>query len=139
MNHLLTNHLPAHIFLPIITRETPGLMPKPDPAGILHIAQEWGLEDRGDSLIMVSVFLIGLFIHIYIHTRVFVMDMANSIQVGDSIDDMTAGHMAGATTVLLLNERNRHLMEHAHTDVCIEKLDELIAILENGVRVSSAL
>lgn len=56
MNHLLTNHLPAHIFVPIITRETPGLIPKPDPAGILHIAQEWGLEDRGDSLIMVIAF-----------------------------------------------------------------------------------
>lgn len=114
-------------------------MPKPDPAGILHIAQEWGLEDRGDSLIMVSAFLVSwfdLFIHIYI---VLMIDMANSIQVGDSIDDMTAGHMAGATTVLLLNERNRHLMEHVHTDVCIERLDELITILENGVRVSSAL
>lgn len=49
---------------------------------------------------------------------------------------MTAGHMAGATTVLLLNERNRHLIEHAHTDVCIERLDELIPILENGVRAS---
>lgn len=49
---------------------------------------------------------------------------------------MTAGHMAGAATVLLLNERNRHLMQHAHTDVCIERLDELIGILEDGVRVS---
>ncbi|RJE19884.1 HAD superfamily hydrolase [Aspergillus sclerotialis] len=83
-------------------------MPKPDPAGILHIAQEWGLDDRGDSLIM----------------------------VGDSIDDMTAGHMAGAVTVLLLNERNRHLMDHAHTDICIERLDELIGILDEGVRIS---
>lgn len=55
VSHLLNNHLPAHIFLPIITRETPGLMPKPDPAGILHIAQEWGLDDRADSLIMVRV------------------------------------------------------------------------------------
>ena len=52
--HLLQNHLPAHVFLPIITRETPGLLPKPDPAGILHIAREWGLADRGEGLIMVS-------------------------------------------------------------------------------------
>lgn len=57
-------------------------------------------------------------------------------QVGDSIDDMTAGHMAGAVTVLLLNERNRHLIDHAHTDICIERLDELIGILEDGVRIS---
>lgn len=53
-------------------------------------------------------------------------------QVGDSIDDMTAGHMAGAMTVLLLNERNRPLMNHEHTDLWIERLDELIGILEDG-------
>lgn len=52
--HLLKNHLPSHVFLPIITRETPGLLPKPDPAGILHIAREWGLENRAENLIMVS-------------------------------------------------------------------------------------
>lgn len=54
--HLLDNHLPKHIFVPIVTRETPGLKPKPDPAGIMHIAQEWGLTDaRG--LIMVFIYL----------------------------------------------------------------------------------
>ncbi|KAF9891966.1 hypothetical protein FE257_002929 [Aspergillus nanangensis] len=104
VRHLLENHLPAHVFLPIITRETPGLLPKPDPAGILHISQEWGLENRGENLIM----------------------------VGDSIDDMTAGHTAGAATVLLVNDHNGHLKEHAHTDVCIERLDELIEILDRG-------
>lgn len=54
------------------------------------------------------------------------------IQVGDSIDDMTSGHAAGAATVLLVNERNSHLREHAHTDLCITRLDELIDILEGG-------
>ncbi|KAL4792073.1 HAD-like domain-containing protein [Aspergillus venezuelensis] len=101
---LLQNHLPEHIFMPIITRETPGLLPKPDPAGILHIAKEWGLENRGEGLIM----------------------------VGDSIDDMSAGHAAGAATVLLLNDHNGHLKEHMHTDLVIEKLHELIDILESG-------
>ncbi|PWY88530.1 HAD superfamily hydrolase, partial [Aspergillus heteromorphus CBS 117.55] len=99
---LLDNHLPTHLFLPIITRETPGVLPKPDPAGILHIASEWGVG--ADGLIM----------------------------VGDSIDDMTAGHAAGAATVLLLNEHNAHLKEHRHTDLCIERLDQLIGVLEGG-------
>lgn len=54
VRHLLENHLPAHVFVPIITRETPGLLPKPDPAGILHIAQEWDLANGGENLIMVS-------------------------------------------------------------------------------------
>ncbi|KAJ5935534.1 hydrolase, partial [Penicillium verhagenii] len=104
VRYLLNNHLPEHIFLPIITRDTPNVIPKPDPAGILHIAQEWGLTNRAENLIM----------------------------VGDSIDDMTAGHMAGAATVLLVNERNAHLKEHAHTDLCINRLDDLIEILEQG-------
>lgn len=52
--------------------------------------------------------------------------------VGDSIDDMTAGHMAGAATVLLLNELNAHLKEHPHTDLCIKQLDDLVGILEEG-------
>ncbi|KAJ5416003.1 hypothetical protein N7465_004698 [Penicillium sp. CMV-2018d] len=103
VQNLIANHLDGHIFLPIITRDTPNLLPKPDPAGILHIASEWGLAN-GENLIM----------------------------VGDSIDDMTAGHMAGAATVLLLNERNVHLKEHPHTDLCIKRLDDLVGILEEG-------
>ncbi|KAJ5814812.1 hydrolase [Penicillium riverlandense] len=102
--HLIQSHLPSHIFLPIITRDTPDIIPKPDPAGILHIAQGWGLSNRAENLIM----------------------------VGDSIDDMTAGHTAGAATVLLLNDRNVHLQEHAHTDLCISRLDDLVDILERG-------
>lgn len=45
---------------------------------------------------------------------------------------MTAGHTAGAATVLLVNERNGHLREHAHTDLFISRLDELVDILEQG-------
>ncbi|MCJ1385655.1 hypothetical protein MMC17_008778 [Xylographa soralifera] len=102
VTHLLSTFLPGHVFAPIITRDF--RPPKPHPAGILHIARQWGLEDGGKGLIM----------------------------VGDSIDDMTAGHHAGAATVLLVNEVNEHLKEHEHTDVCIGRLDDLISVLENG-------
>ena len=102
VNHLLTTFLPSSEFHPIITREF--RPPKPDPAGILHIAKQWMHEDGGDSLIM----------------------------VGDSIDDMTAGFHAGAATVLLVNDVNKHLAEHQHTDLVVKRLDELIEILENG-------
>ena len=54
VQYLIQNHLPTHDFLPIITRDTPDLLPKPDPAGILFIAQQWGLTDGASSLIMVS-------------------------------------------------------------------------------------
>ncbi|EOA90174.1 uncharacterized protein SETTUDRAFT_167115 [Exserohilum turcica Et28A] len=102
VTHLLTTFLPKSVFSPIVTREF--RPPKPDPAGILHIAKDWGLQNGGESLIM----------------------------VGDSIDDMTAGHRAGAATVLLLNDVNSHLAEHEHTDFVVTQLDELIDVLENG-------
>jgi HAD superfamily hydrolase (TIGR01549 family) len=102
VEHLLTTFLPSSKFYPIITREF--RPPKPDPAGILHIAKDWMHEDGGDSLIM----------------------------VGDSIDDMTAGYRAGAATVLLVNDVNKHLVEHQHTDLVVKQLDDLIEILENG-------
>jgi HAD superfamily hydrolase (TIGR01549 family) len=102
VEHLLTTFLPSSKFSPIITREF--RPPKPDPAGILHIAKQWMHEDGGDSLIM----------------------------VGDSIDDMTAGHRAGAATVLLVNDANKHLVEHEHTDLVVKQLDDLIDVLENG-------
>ena len=101
--HLLETFLPSSKFSPIVTREF--RPPKPDPAGILHIAKDWGCEDGGESLIM----------------------------VGDSVDDMTAGFRAGAVTVLLINDENRHLAEHQHTDLTIRKLNDLIRILENGL------
>lgn len=45
---------------------------------------------------------------------------------------MTAGYGAGAATVLILNSRNSHLKDHEHTDLWIERLDDLIEILERG-------
>ncbi|KAF2030684.1 HAD-like protein [Setomelanomma holmii] len=102
VEHLLNTFLPSSKFHPVVTREF--RPPKPDPAGILHIAKQWMHEDGGSGLIM----------------------------VGDSIDDMTAGFRAGAATVLLVNDVNRHLANHEHTDLVVKQLDELIGILEGG-------
>ncbi|PVH98261.1 HAD-like protein [Periconia macrospinosa] len=77
--------------------------PKPSPAGILHIASTWNLP-AATSLIM----------------------------VGDSLDDMLAGHRAGAATVLLLNDVNVDLEGHECTDFVIRELGELVGILEDG-------
>ena len=52
--------------------------------------------------------------------------------MGDSLDDMTAGRRAGAATVLVANEVNKAVVEHADTDLVITRLDELVDILENG-------
>ncbi|KAI4230913.1 MAG: hypothetical protein LQ349_005944, partial [Xanthoria aureola] len=102
VTHLLQTFLPGKTFSPIITRDF--RPPKPDPAGILHIAQAWDLQDGAESLIM----------------------------VGDSLDDMVAGYKAGAATVLLACKENEGLVEHECTGVAIGRLDELVGMLEEG-------
>jgi phosphoglycolate phosphatase-like HAD superfamily hydrolase len=147
VNNLLAKFLTGSIFHPIVTRDF--RPPKPDPAGILHIARSWGLvrnagasevglptdpttttttterqrqeEEEGDDDLVQT------------HTGEEVADASSLIMVGDSIDDMTAGRRAGAKTVLLVNDVNQHLVDHEHTDLVISRLDELIEILENGL------
>ncbi|KAF2773791.1 HAD-like protein [Teratosphaeria nubilosa] len=116
VNHLLEKNIPSHInpFSPIITRDF--RPPKPSPAGILHIAHAWGLtgsasvpasppEERRLPLVM----------------------------VGDSVDDMASGRDAGALTVLLRSEGKEELERDERTDVVVGRLDELIALLEEGL------
>lgn len=55
-------------------------------------------------------------------------------KVGDSVDDMAAGRSAGATTVLLANPENQDLARDERTDVVVERLDELVGLLEGGLR-----
>ncbi|KAM3536569.1 hypothetical protein MY4038_000024 [Beauveria bassiana] len=113
VDHLLAKFLAYTTFAPVITRDFQP--PKPSPAGILHIAQQWERRRQRDN-----------------DSAPVSADATGLIMVGDSIDDMTAGRTAGATTVLLVNDANRELVEHAHTDLVISRLDELVDILENG-------
>ncbi|KAK0355572.1 hypothetical protein LTR91_009910 [Friedmanniomyces endolithicus] len=107
----------AHIkpFSPIITRDFKP--PKPSPAGILHIAHAWGITD----------------------TAAVPQTPAGErplplIMVGDSIDDMVAGYEAGALTVLLKSEGKEELEVDPRTDVVISRLDELIELLDEGLK-----
>lgn len=52
--------------------------------------------------------------------------------VGDSVDDMVAGYQAGAATVLLANEGNGELKGHVCTGMWVERLNELVRVLEGG-------
>ncbi|KAI1500850.1 HAD-like domain-containing protein [Biscogniauxia marginata] len=142
--HLLAKFLAGSAFAPVVTREF--RPPKPDPAGLLFIARSWGLvasgrrkrsDDGGgaaangheESKKGPAVDGEG---HDDDEQHAVVGDGSNLIMVGDSIDDMTAGRKAGAATVLLVNDANRHLAEHDHTDLVIERLDELIDVLDGG-------
>jgi phosphoglycolate phosphatase-like HAD superfamily hydrolase len=53
--------------------------------------------------------------------------------VGDSIDDMIAGYEAGALTVLVRSEGKEELEVDPRTHVIVERLDELIGLLEGGI------
>ncbi|KIX00730.1 uncharacterized protein Z518_09795 [Rhinocladiella mackenziei CBS 650.93] len=131
VHHLLSNHLPGEKFEPIITRETGGVKPKPSPEGLWMIAQAWGLdrEIHGGLENLNSTAK---------STRLDPLELAKRylgsglIMVGDSIDDMAAGHRAGAATVLLANDENEELAKHEYTSLSIRRLDELIDILERG-------
>ncbi|KAL2130466.1 hypothetical protein VTI74DRAFT_6352 [Chaetomium olivicolor] len=148
VNNLLTKFLAGHVFAPIVTRDF--RPPKPDPAGILHIARSWGLVRKSTGEAGVPADLrdeeerraAGEGKHegeadegnlLQTEAGQEVADASGLIMVGDSIDDMTAGRRAGAKTVLLVNDVNRHLANHEHTDWVISRLDELIEVLENGL------
>jgi phosphoglycolate phosphatase-like HAD superfamily hydrolase len=53
--------------------------------------------------------------------------------VGDSIDDIIAGYEAGALTVLVRSEGKEELEVDPRTDVVVERLDELVGLLEEGI------
>ena len=99
-------------FWPVVTRDFNP--PKPHPAGILHIAKSWGLtknkegEGEGEG------------------------DASGLIMVGDSMDDMLAGRRAGAATVLLLHGDNGHVKGEGVVDLVVDRLDELVGVLEGG-------
>lgn len=143
VNHLLTKFLSSvEPFAPIVTREF--RPPKPDPAGILQIARSWGFtrppSNEGNSA-PASGKRLRVDAEGERHQEVVESgsgdvegDASALIMVGDSIDDMTAGHRAGAATVLLVNPANEHLAEHPHTDLVVTRLDELIPVLEEGFK-----
>lgn len=143
VNHLLTKFLSSvEPFAPIVTREF--RPPKPDPAGILHIARSWGFTQPlpdGENSTPARGERVSIDAKVEVHGEVVesgssdvVGDASGLIMVGDSIDDMTAGHKAGAATVLLVNPANEHLAEHPHTDLVVTRLDDLIRVLEEGFR-----
>jgi phosphoglycolate phosphatase-like HAD superfamily hydrolase len=164
VHHLLSTFVADSVFHPIVTRDF--RPPKPDPAGILHIAKTWGLTRPRENAVGGATSTVGDAdarnaggvpaseaskesgvtarsgngVTAAVTSKkqeadgqdVVVGDASGLIMVGDSIDDMTAGRRAGAATVLLVNDVNAHLVEHAHTDLVISRLDELVDILEGG-------
>lgn len=54
------------------------------------------------------------------------------IMVGDTSDDIIAGHQAGAATVLLANDENGDAAKMKEVDLVIGEVEELIGVLEEG-------
>lgn len=116
-------------FYPIITRETPNVTAKPSPQGLWHIARSWNPAAAGNSTTSGTNGLLRPDDPLEIARREL---GAHMIMVGDSIDDMVAGHRAGAATVLLVNDENEYLVDDEYTDLAIRRLDDLIPVLEHG-------
>ena len=116
-------------FYPIITRETPNVAAKPSPAGLWHIARVWNPAATDNSSTSHTNGLLKPDDPLEIARHQL---GAHMIMVGDSIDDMVCGHRAGAATVLLVNEENEYLVDDDYVDLAIQRLDDLIPVLENG-------
>ena len=117
VTHLLETHLPSHIdpFHPIVTRDFKP--PKPSPAALLHIAHSWGIvasPQIPDS-----------------DPRERLLPM---VMVGDSVDDIASGWEAGALTVLVRSAGKEELEGDERVDVVLGRLDELVGLLERGLR-----
>jgi phosphoglycolate phosphatase-like HAD superfamily hydrolase len=125
VHHLLDTYLPGVTFEPIITRETEAVEPKPSPEGLWACSRAWGLgegvngegiEKKSEDVLELARSVLG----------------GGIIMVGDSIDDMKAGRRAGAATMLLVNEENAHLAEDECTDRTVERLDDIVGLLDRG-------
>lgn len=119
-------------FSPLITRETEGVKAKPSPEGIWACVKAW--ESPSDQTAQVHVAdkvdADGE------SEEAKIQACERVIMVGDSVDDIEAGARAGAATVLLVNEENKHLLDEQswpkRVDLGISRLDELADVLERG-------
>lgn len=135
VQHLLDNFVSdegrTH-FSPLITREAEGIKPKPSPEGIWACVHAWNgsIADTTNAR--------DAFLEYNRETSEAekMKTCAGVLMVGDSIDDIEAGARAGAATVLLVNDENKHLLEESEwpkrVDLGINRLDELVDVLENG-------
>lgn len=121
----------AH-FSPLITRETEGIKAKPSPEGIWACVQVWNQTNNTAE----AADVVDGTIKLEEGSDEDKMKGCDGvIMVGDSADDIEAGARAGAATVLLVNEENRHLLnkdEGPRVDLSIERLTELVDVLEQG-------
>ncbi|KAK5105482.1 hypothetical protein LTS08_001759 [Lithohypha guttulata] len=119
-------------FHPLVTREAQGIQPKPSPEGIWACVHAWDneIEDAIKSREALQEYLGST------SEQDKVKSCEGVIMVGDSVDDIEAGARAGAATVLLVNEENKHLLEATEwprrVDLSISRLDELADVLEKG-------
>lgn len=55
--------------------------------------------------------------------------------IGDSIDDMKSGKLAGTTTILIKSNANQSIRNIQYTDYVIDKLDDLILMINQGILI----
>lgn len=117
---------------PLVTRDTEGVKAKPSPEGIWACVEAW---ERGEPDLPESRGETGSVLE-NMSDEDRLKSCEGVIMVGDSVDDIEAGARAGAATVLLVNEENKHLLDvqewPKRIDLAIHRLDDLIEVLDKG-------
>lgn len=99
VEHFITHaEVPVDTFSPAIHRDSIGGINKPDPEVARHIIRSWGMNGPSDSQVVWFI--------------------------GDSIDDMTCGHLANCKTCLIRTPFNKNIEDHPHVDLVVDSLSE---------------
>jgi len=108
VNHFLeTAGIPPNTFSPAVNRDSLGGIMKPDPQVAVSILNEWDAKCTGVPDATGA-------------------SMGNYWFIGDSLDDMNCGHLAGCKTCLIRTKFNKHVeLEHANTGLITVVVDTL--------------
>jgi len=112
VNHFLeTAGIPPNTFHPAVNRDSLGGVMKPDPQVAVSILSAWDVQV---SSITSST------------------NIGNYWFIGDSLDDMNCGHLAGCKTCLIRTKFNKQVeLEHAETGLITVVVDTLTEWLEH--------
>lgn len=99
VDHFITHAgIPADSFAPAIHRDSIGGINKPDPEVANHIMREWGMGGPTDSQVVWFI--------------------------GDSMDDITCGHLSHCKTCLIRTPFNTKIQNRKEIDLVVDSLSE---------------
>jgi phosphoglycolate phosphatase-like HAD superfamily hydrolase len=109
-----TSGIPANTFNPAVNRDSLGGIMKPDPQVATSILNAWDVKTLTDADTTAGA------------------SVGNYWFIGDSLDDMKCGHLAGCKTCLIRTSFNKQVeLDQAGTGVITVVVDTLTEWLEH--------